>query len=322
MISIVPSGEFPITCFLGQLVGPCQNLDALRKVLLQLYFGYATDVRVAGIHGDILEVVESAEHGQFADFGDTGEETEADVGVLGFHHAVEPLKPATEDIGERFVGEVIDEGLVVFVDEDDDRTAGLLMGGVNHVAKANPGNIRAVLRAIFPLPLGEGVVQYFQQDIVFVVSLAAQVHAENRILDPVLLQPGDAEAVEKFLFPAEVSFHRGDEQAFAEAAWTAEEVIFACSGELMDKARLVHIDEAVSADACKILYADRIEHDAVVIGLKADMISELMGITANNVYVRTYRLEDRIRRLNNPEYQSLIKEKSILKLFKGGGVNS
>lgn len=257
MISIVPSGEFPITCFLGQLVGPCQNLDALRKVLLQLYFGYATDVRVAGIHGDILEVVESAEHGQFADFGDTGEETEADVGVLGFHHAVEPLKLATEDIGERFV------------DEDDDRTTGLLMGGLNHVAKANPRNIRAVLRAIFPLPLGEGVVQYFQQDIVFVVSLAAQVHAENRIRDPVLLQPGDAEAVEKFLFPAEVSFHRGDEQAFAEAAWTAEEVIFACSGELMDKARLVHIDEAVSADACKILYADRIEHDAVVIGFIA-----------------------------------------------------
>lgn len=48
-----------------------------------------------------------------------------------------------------------------------------------------------------------------------------------------------------------------------------------------------------------------------LIGLKADMVSELMGITANNVYVRTYRLEDRIRRLNNPEYQSLIKEKSV-----------
>ena len=48
-----------------------------------------------------------------------------------------------------------------------------------------------------------------------------------------------------------------------------------------------------------------------LIGLKADMISELMGITANNVYVRKYRLEDRIRRLNNPEYQSLIKEKSV-----------
>lgn len=43
-------------------------------------------------------------------------------------------------------------------------------------------------------------------------------------------------------------------------------------------------------------------------GLRADMIAELMGMTTNNVYVRTHRLEKRIRLLDNPEYQSLIKK--------------
>lgn len=46
-------------------------------------------------------------------------------------------------------------------------------------------------------------------------------------------------------------------------------------------------------------------------GLKADMIAELMDITTNNVYVKTYRLEDQIRHLNNPEYLPLLKKKPI-----------
>lgn len=45
-----------------------------------------------------------------------------------------------------------------------------------------------------------------------------------------------------------------------------------------------------------------------LIGLKADMIAELMSITTNNVYVRTHRLTERIRQLDNPEYLSLFKE--------------
>lgn len=44
-----------------------------------------------------------------------------------------------------------------------------------------------------------------------------------------------------------------------------------------------------------------------LIDLKPDMIAELLGITTNNVYVKTHRLESRIRSLGKPEYSSLIK---------------
>lgn len=44
-----------------------------------------------------------------------------------------------------------------------------------------------------------------------------------------------------------------------------------------------------------------------LIGLKPDMIAELMDITPNNVYVKTHRLIERIRHLNKPEYACLIK---------------
>ena len=45
-----------------------------------------------------------------------------------------------------------------------------------------------------------------------------------------------------------------------------------------------------------------------LIDLKPDMIAELLGISTNNVYVKAYRLEDRIRRLGKPEYAPLIRE--------------
>jgi len=44
-----------------------------------------------------------------------------------------------------------------------------------------------------------------------------------------------------------------------------------------------------------------------LIDLKPDMIAELLDITTNNVYVKTHRLENRIRNLGKPEYSSLIK---------------
>lgn len=47
-----------------------------------------------------------------------------------------------------------------------------------------------------------------------------------------------------------------------------------------------------------------------LIDLKPDMIAELMGITTNNVYVRTHRLEERIRSLNKPEYEPLLHTKT------------
>ncbi len=45
-----------------------------------------------------------------------------------------------------------------------------------------------------------------------------------------------------------------------------------------------------------------------LIGLKPDMVAELMDITPNYVYVKTHRLEKRIRQLGKAEYLSLAKK--------------
>lgn len=45
-----------------------------------------------------------------------------------------------------------------------------------------------------------------------------------------------------------------------------------------------------------------------LIGLKPDMIAELLNLQMSNVYVKTHRLEDRIRRLGKAEYAPLVKE--------------
>ena len=45
-----------------------------------------------------------------------------------------------------------------------------------------------------------------------------------------------------------------------------------------------------------------------LIGLKPDMIAELLNLQMSNVYVKTHRLEERIRRLGKAEYAPLVKE--------------
>lgn len=45
-----------------------------------------------------------------------------------------------------------------------------------------------------------------------------------------------------------------------------------------------------------------------LIGLKADMIAELLGISKDNVYVKAHRLESRIRALDKKEYEPLLKK--------------
>lgn len=45
-----------------------------------------------------------------------------------------------------------------------------------------------------------------------------------------------------------------------------------------------------------------------LIDLKPDMVAELLGISVNNVYVKTHRLEARIRKLDKTEYAFLVEE--------------
>ena len=93
-----------------------------------------------------------------------------------------------------------------------------------------------------------------------VVFLSAQIQMQHRIVCPILFQLFDGQALEQSLFPLEVGFHGRNQEALAEAARAAQEVIFASGGESVNQIGLIHIKEASLADAFKVLDSNRIKH--------------------------------------------------------------
>ena len=133
MVAVIHFGQLRITGIYAQAVGFRQKADTLIKIFPELFLGDAADICVAGIHGDVPEVVEAAEDGEFANLGDAGEKAQADVRILGLHHAVEALELRAEYLRQLRVREVVHDGLVVLVNKDDNLLAGFGIGGIDNL---------------------------------------------------------------------------------------------------------------------------------------------------------------------------------------------
>ena len=77
---------------------------------------------------------------------------------------------------------------------------------------------------------------------------------EHGVFEPVLLQFLYRQALEKLLLALEVVLQRGDQQALAETARTAQEINGARSHQLVYQIGLVHIDITVFPNLLKGLY--------------------------------------------------------------------
>ena len=262
MVAVIHPGQLGIALLFGHAVSFGQFLDALFEVFLQVFLRNAADVCVAGIHGDVFEVVEAAEDGEFANLGDAGEEAELDEAVFGFHHTVEALKLTTENIREIFIPQVLHNWLIVFINENDCPLTSLGVCSFYNLTKTNPRYSVFVLNSVLLFPATQVIVENLLKNFRRIITLPAQIHTQHRILDPVFLQVSNGQAVKKLFFAAEVSLHRGDQQTLSETAGTAEEEITSLLGHLENQVGLVHIDETVFANFLEVLYANRIKHFA------------------------------------------------------------
>ena len=61
MITIVPLRQFGVASLLAQIVGIGQFLHAFIEIPVQVLFRYPAQVHVAGIHRNVLQIVETAE---------------------------------------------------------------------------------------------------------------------------------------------------------------------------------------------------------------------------------------------------------------------
>ena len=83
-----------------------------------------------------------------------------------------------------------------------------------------------------------------------------EVDVQHGILFPLGFQLADGQPFEELLPPLEVGLQGGDQQALAEPAGTAEEVVFAVIGQLVYQSGLVKIKVSFIDDFRECLYAD------------------------------------------------------------------
>ena len=137
MISVVHQGQLLAALLLGESVGLGEFPDAFRETVREVCLGHSADVRVAGVHRDVLGVVQVAEHAHLPDLGDTSEEAQADAPVLGLHHAVEAAELLADLVTQFRAVKVVDDGLVIFIDKDHHLTASLPVGGLDYGLEAD-----------------------------------------------------------------------------------------------------------------------------------------------------------------------------------------
>ena len=178
-----------------------------------------------------------------AEFAHAGDEQEALLVVAVLQHAVEALE-AIQDLAHVLVGDVVEDGLVVLVNEDDDLSA--LGQLVDQLREAEPrGLLRQGNRMLFSQrphlahevsgQLPEGV----RDD-----AVVPEAQMDDGIDLPVVGLVIERQALEQVLLPLEDGLQGRNQQRLAKAPRARQKISrVAWPNEVPDILRFVHIQE-------------------------------------------------------------------------------
>ncbi len=94
---------------------------------------------------------------------------------MTFHHTVEATERLAHLVLKFRTVKIVDDGFVIFINQDDNLATCLPVGSLNHVPEADSGDVRIVLASVFPFPFAESVVKYLFNHILLIVGYSAQV---------------------------------------------------------------------------------------------------------------------------------------------------
>ena len=164
------------------------------------------------------------------------------------------------------------QGLVVLVNQYHDALACLRVGLAYDILKSLPGLVKRRQRAILTLQGREKGVKLLIERCLRLVFPHVEVEMEYEVFGPVFLKLLNGKPLEQFLFAGEIRLQGGEEQALAEPARTAKEIISPLIDQTVYQRGLVHVDVTVVAEALKVLYAYGIFHLCVSFSFSASKI--------------------------------------------------
>ena len=127
MVTVVTPLQFCAGLLHRQLVIVSHIAYTLLKIRAHLFLRDAANSLIAGIHGDIVEVVEVVEDAHFTKLRHPCKEGKADVAVLRLKHRIESLQRSTIRILKIIVVDGLQQRFIIFVNKDNDRQASLLI---------------------------------------------------------------------------------------------------------------------------------------------------------------------------------------------------
>ena len=246
--------------------------DCFGKDIVYLLLRDAAECIVTLVHADVLGLVEAAEHADLRKLRNARKHHEPQIGIGILEHAVETFQHIAVvffelDAVPFAVGDVqaavehVEQGLVILVNQHHDPAPRGAMCRLEHRAEALAE--RLSLRAsVPPLALCHIVLQHLVEHMGLCKVFTAEREVEHGMLVPLLFQRFNGQAPEQFLVAQKIVFQRGEKEALAEAARTAQEIDSAVGREVVNQCRLVHVHVAVLTQPVEALYADGVFHDA------------------------------------------------------------
>ena len=244
-----------------------QLADGGLEIGVYLLLRDAAESLVAFVHREVEEVVEVGENAYLPELRHPCEQGEADVLVLRFEDGIESLERGTVFGLQGFIVQRLQQGLVVFIHEDDRPLPGLFRSPPYNAFEAQGKCCLRRLAAIGFFPCRQCVIENLVKTFLAVISCRVQVEVQDGAGRPGRLQLLHRQPAEQLAPAGEVGLEGGNEQALAETARAAEEVVSSLHDQLMDHGRLVHVGVTVLAQTFKVLYSDRVFHRLFLPGL-------------------------------------------------------
>ena len=238
--------------------------DGFGEIMFHLLLCDAAEGFVFGCHADIGRLVEAAEDAHLRELGHPGEQHELQIGIRPLEDGVETLQHRAVPVLQTVFRALnisldvhvqhIQYRLVVLVHQDHATAAVLLVRLRQHVGEAVADGCPVRVLSINSLPIRHIAVQLRLQISRFEEVGGVEVDMEHGVFEPVFLQSLYRQPLEKLLPTLEVILQRGDQQALAETARTAQDIDLPHGDQLVYQISLVHIDITVFPNLLKGLY--------------------------------------------------------------------
>ena len=258
MITIEPFFQLLTGLLYTHLILFAEQTDVFGETSIKFFFRNPANRCKFIIQRNVVQVIQVAENAHFAELRHSGQQREADVGVLAFQYTVEGFQLASVFILQRFVANGLQQGLVVFVHQDDDIPPALFNRPLNNALEPQRKAFLRRMRTIDGLPFTQPIIQNLLQCRRRIIFLRVQIQVQHRILRPILLQFLHGQALEQLFLALEIGFQRTQKQALAKPARAAQKNILPRLSQLIYQRSLIYIAIAALTNLLKCLYAYRI----------------------------------------------------------------